>query len=571
MMKIDLLLINANTYNVFLRKWLLRDVAVLAGKILYVGDSSDKGFKPSLRVDCEGRPLIPGMIDIHLHIESSYCSPFQFSRAVLNRGVTTVVSEPHEMANVFGKTGIEEMIRLSTGCDADIFYGVPSSVPSTDKMIETTGGTITPQDGSDLFDRFPEIICVGEVMTYSSLLKGDVSKTREFLGALKKKNLLPAVEGHCPRIVGLDLARVMYEGIDSDHCLQEADGMRQRFEQGMFVELQYKSLNKEIINVLKEGHFTGLYSFVSDDVAPDILVRQGHLDGIVRKALALGLSLEEAVTASSFAPAKRIGFRDRGAISPGMKADFILLKDKNRNFEMLKIFKNGKEWIKDSHKNQNISFEKRFKKSIHLDPSTLPDEMFVLRTSLELSRIKVRTIDKNEIDTYTREGILELPVRDGKVEWMNKECNLILVIDRYTGKGVYSRGILKGSFFKGGAMATSHAHDSHNLLMAGDNPLDLKIARDWVIHHQGGICVCSKGEVLASLALPVGGILSEKPLEELSEKMILISDSMRSLGFLNPNPLMSFSTLTLAVSPEIKITDKGIIRTEDGKKLSLFL
>jgi len=571
MMKIDLLLINANTYNVFLRKWLLRDVAVLAGKILYVGNSSDMGFKPSLRVDCEGRPLIPGMIDIHLHIESSYCSPFQFSRAVLNRGVTTVVSEPHEMANVFGKTGIEEMIRLSTGCDADIFYGVPSSVPSTDKMIETTGGTITPQDGSDLFDRFPEIICVGEVMTYSSLLKGDVSKTREFLGALKKKNLLPAVEGHCPRIVGLDLARVMYEGIDSDHCLQEADGMRQRFEQGMFVELQYKSLNKEIINVLKEGHFTGLYSFVSDDVAPDILVRQGHLDGIVRKALALGLSLEEAVTASSFAPAKRIGFRDRGAISPGMKADFILLKDKNRNFEMLKIFKNGKEWIKDSHKNQNISFEKRFKKSIHLDPSTLPDEMFVLRTSLELSRIKVRTIDKNEIDTYTREGILELPVRDGKVEWMNKECNLILVIDRYTGKGVYSRGILKGSFFKGGAMATSHAHDSHNLLMAGDNPLDLKIARDWVIHHQGGICVCSKGEVLASLALPVGGILSEKPLEELSEKMILISDSMRSLGFLNPNPLMSFSTLTLAVSPEIKITDKGIIRTEDGKKLSLFL
>ena len=570
-MKVDLLLKDACLYNVYLKKWLPRDVAVLADKIFYVGDSSDKGFKPEMSIDCQGRPLIPGMIDIHLHIESSYCTPYNFSKAVLKRGITTVVSEPHEMANIFGKAGIEEMIRLSANCGADIFYGVPSSVPSTHPGLETTGGVISPEDGAWLFDRYPEIICVGEIMTYSSLIKGDVSKTRAFLKAVRQRNVLPAVEGHCPGISGLDLARVLYEGVNSDHCLQDPESMLQRFEQGMFVELQYKSLTEENLELLKTGEYTGLYSFVTDDIAPDILVRQGHLDGVVRKALSLGLPLEEAVMAGTHAPAVRMGFRDRGALSPGMIADMILLKDRGRDFEMLNVFKSGREVHKGNESSGTLFFQDKFKKSIHINQECLGDDMFRLEAPDSRSRIRVRSIIKNETDTYTREGSRTLEVVDGLLDWERSDCNLLLVIDRYSGEAAYGRALLEGCYFRGGAVATSHVHDSHNLLVSGDNSEDMKLARDWIIQNQGGICVCSEGRIAAAIDLPIGGILSELPLEELSEKMVEISDAMRDLGFHHNNPLMSFSTLPLVVSPEIKLSDKGIVRTDSGEILSLFL
>ena len=581
-MKVDLLIRRAEHFNVYTGAWSLSDLAVLDGRILYVGNAEGKGFKAVSEIDAEGRPLVPGLIDIHMHIESSYCSPGQFSRAVLPLGITTVVSEPHEMANVFGPEGIEEMIRLSRDCDMDIFYGIPSSVPSTDESLETTGGRIRPEDAAALTGDWPEIVCVGEVMSYASILRGETAVTRDFLTPLRTLRPLNAVEGHCPNITDLDLARVLYEGVDSDHCLQSPEGMIQRFEQGMFVELQYKSLTSEIIDLLKDGRYRGLYSLVTDDTAPDILARQGHLDGVLRRALELGLPLEEALVAASWSPARRIGFRDRGAISPGKTADFILLEDRSSGFSIRQVFKSGRAVDPaggeygltaddgNAGNNEILRAAPRFLNSLKL-PDALPDDMFSLPEQSGKEQVTLRTIEKNSTNTYSRESSIDLPVINGEIQWEDQACNLLTVTERYSGKGETAQGLMTGVFLRGGAVAATHAHDSHNLLIAGDNSSDMKVARDWIIAHRGGICVSSGGQVIAAVALPLGGILSEEPMEVLSEQMIQISDAMRNMGFEHSNPLMSFTTLTLPVSPDIKITDKGLIRTLTGEILPLVM
>lgn len=570
-MKVDLILRNAEVYNVYLNRWLNRDVAVLEDRVFFVGDTEKADIESPTTLDCRGKPLIPGFIDIHLHIESSYCLPAEFGRAVLPRGVTTVVSEPHEMANVFGSSGVEEMIRLSRGCPIDIFYGVPSSVPSTSSDLETTGGTITAEDALALFEDYPDIICVGEIMSFASIVDGDAEGTRSFLTPLRRRNVLPAVEGHIPDIVGVDLARVLYEGIDSDHCLQSPDSLYERFEQGVFVEIQEKSLTREIVNILKEPSHRGLYSFVTDDVAPDILYRQGHLDGVIRKAMRLGLPLEDAIIASSRAPSQRMGFRDRGAVAPGKKADLILLSDKSAELPIHKVFKNGVEYFPEKQQD-TIAVEVRFKDSISLPDDLDTGNFFRLPTepSDEVESLVARSIVKNSGNSYTEEGRIRLNVKNNLVDWENQECNLIVVVDRYTGSAAFSQGILQGEYLHGGAIATSHAHDSHNILIAGDNSKDMESAFGWVRENRGGICIFRNGKLTAGTALPIGGILSEQALDRLSEDMTAISDAMKDMGYRHPNPIMSFSTLTLPVSPELKITDKGLVRTKTRELLPLF-
>jgi adenine deaminase len=569
-MTIDILFRNASVYNVYTRKWITQDVAVLGERILYTGKASAFNLEAREEIDCSGRPLIPGMIDIHLHIESSFCTPVTFGKAVLSRGVTTVVSEPHEIANVFGIPGIEEMIRVSDGSPADIFYGIPSSVPSTSPSLETTGGRILPEDAEYLFRKYSEVLCLGEVMNYEALARMDDPRSVGMINRIRSVSVQVPIEGHCPSIREMELAKVLYAGVDSDHCLQDPEGMIQRFENGMFVELQEKSITPEIIATLNQTPSEGLYSFVTDDVAPDILMKKGHLDFIVRKAMRLGLPLEQVVTATSWAPACRMGLRDRGAVSPGKLADFLLLKDNSADFEILEIFKKGKK-ISELTAGAPSPFSRNFKEGLNLKTRDIRKEMFLLKADGRAGRISLRSIEKNPINTYTTEGKIELPVRMGLVDWENKDCNLVIVTDRYTGKASFAQGLMTGDIFRGGAVASSHAHDNHNLLAAGDNGKDLETAMKWVIENQGGICVVSKGEITASVRLEVGGIISEQPLEDLVEEMDRISKNMKAMGFTHPNPIMSFCTLTLPVSPAVKITDKGLIRTSDGTIQSLMI
>ncbi len=583
-MKIDTLFINAKIYNVFLKEWGITDIAILGGKILYTGNSESISFTADSTIDCKEKPLIPGLIDIHLHIESSLCTPSVFADTVLPHGVTTVVSEPHEIANVYGLSGIEEMIRVSEGAVVDIFYSVPSSVPSTNSKLETTGGTINHNDLKILMRKYSKVICLGEVMNYSTLINnfskivsGEItSKTIELINQTMSNHPLAAIEGHCPSVKNLDLAKLLYFGIDSDHCLQDIEGMKQRFANGMFVELQEKSVIPEIINYLQSNNVEGLYSFVTDDVPPDILEEKGHLDYVVRKALGYGLSLENAIIATSLAPAKRMGFRDRGIIAPGKIADFILLEDLSSNFNIVSVFKRGllvkpKKENKSGHK-----FSPDFLDSINLPAPAVSNSLFILNADKKFIRknmIKCRIMRKNSKNTYTESVFRYLPVLNGRINWLHPDAdvNLVLVIERYSGKGTSAQGLIDGVRLHNGAYCTSHSHDHHNILLVGDNIEDMTKALDWVIQQKGGMCTASRGHILASVSLPVGGILSEAPMKELSENVQSVQKTLRQLGITHINPIMSMSTLSLPVSPELKITDKGLIDVRESKIVSLLV
>ena len=569
-MTVDLLFTHANVYNVFLKEWFVEDVAVHEGRIVYTGDAQAASIQGETIIDCQGKPLIPGLIDIHLHIESSLCTPLEFAHAVLAHGVTTVVADPHEIANVSGLAGIEEMIRLSRKAAIDIFYGIPSSVPSTRPELESTGGIIREQEMLKLLENNPDVICLGEVMDIHRLIKGTAHDIQQSISSIREHYPLVAIEGHCPDISGKELAAVLYRGVDSDHCLQRLESMRDRFKQGMFVEIQEKSVRSEIIKELSEQDRDGLYCFVTDDVPPDRLRERGHLDHVVREAMQLGLPLEKAIIASSYAPARRMGFRDRGSVSPGKTADLLLLADRSEDFQIERIFKNGCEY-QGKTRTTTAHFGPAFRNTLKIPQDRISKELFTVRTEPESRSVRCRIMHKSPESTYTEERELRFPVRDGIVCWQGEDVNLAHVMNRYSGRGGYACGFVSGEIFRQGAVCTSYAHDSHNLLTSGDNENDMLCALQWVVEQQGGICVVSQGQIKASLPLPIGGILSEEPMEQLAVSVKKLQQAMHELGYRHPNPLMSFSTLTLPVSPALKISDKGLIDVSRTKLVELFL
>ncbi len=577
-MQVDLLFQNADLFNVYTGTWGLTNVLVDKGRILYVGKLSDldRSFEPEMTVDCLGKPVIPGLIDIHLHIESSLCTPSVFADTVIRHGVTTVVSEPHEIANVFGLAGIKEMIRVSIGSSMDILFAVPSSVPSTNPSLETTGGSIGGSDLVDLLTNYPEVVCLGEVMNYGDLIDDRPCEARELIGQVRDRFRNVAVEGHCPSIRDYDLAKVMFEGVDSDHCLQDLEGLKQRIRNGMFVEIQEKSVLPEIIAHLSDSDVNGLFCFVTDDVPPDVLSTRGHLDHVVRKALGLGMSLEKAIIASSRSPAARMSLRDRGAVSPGRIADLVILEDRSQNFAIHEVYKAGVHAEDAITRSKRVPIHPSFTASLKLGKQSLRDAMFQVAVPNDApvtsdGSLRCLAMKKNTTTTYTDYDSVLLPVESDQVQWEDHGCNLALVVERYTGAAAWAQGFITGPEVLAGAFASTHSHDHHNLLVTGSNARDMRTAAEWVIFHSGGICIVSDGEIRACLALPVGGILSEEDMDTLSAVFITIQNTLHELGISHPNPFMSMSTITLPVSPALKITDKGMVDVRSGTIRGLFV
>lgn len=567
-MLVDKLIKNAKVFNVFVKEWKLVNIAIIDDKIYYVGQKEN--FKSKENIDLKGKRVIPGFIDIHLHIESSFCSPYQFAKAVSQKGVTTVVAEPHEIANIFGVEGVNQMIKASEQDFMDIFIGLPSSVPSTNSSLETTGGKIVASDGQ-LIGK--DIICLGEVMQYRELLnnreeliKSEDSLIINLIKEVKETNPLVAIEGHCPYVVDEELATLLYFGIDSDHCLQTPLSLLQRFEQGMFVEIQSKSILPEIIEILKDEKYDGLYSFVTDDVPPNILKEKGHIDYLVNKAMKLGLSLEQCILATSYSPSKRIGFRDRGSVSAGKLADFIVLKD-SENLEIEKVFKRGKE-LHNTLETKKHSFPKEFYDSITINENLSIDEMLCVKTNENIN--KCRVMQKSSDNTYTKEVFVELESKSKELDWQRKDLNLVLVVNRYN-KENYAQGLLNGIYVKNGAFASSHAHDHHNILVMGDNKEDMILAYNKVLETNGGVVFASENTIKANIPLEVAGVISDNSLENISSEFIKLNNLLKASGIESENPIMTLTTITLPVSPDLKITDMGLIDVKSQKIVSLFV
>lgn len=570
-MKVDLLVKNVKVFNSYLKKFKDGNVAILNNKFLYIDNNKNIEFEASSTIDGKNQYMIPGFIDIHMHIESSMITPAPFCHHLSKNGVTTIVAEPHEIANVFGKKGIEAMIAAENSINTSIFYGIPSSVPSTSPDLETTGAILDFEEMKNLTSN-PKVICIGEIMNYRKVIVDNSLDICKFIEYVKKNKPQYAIEGHCPKLLDLDLAKFLYLGINGDHTEHTFEEFVQRFENGMFMELQAKSISSELINYIKENNLYEHFAFVTDDTMPDTFLHKGHLNVVIKKAIQAGINIENAIYCATFTPARRMNLHDRGVIAPGKKADFLLI-DNLKNLHITQTFIDGKEVYNINSEAKYIptdyKFPEEFYQSVRVEK--INEDIFQIPVNNKENEVNCRIIKVIDGSTRTTEIIEKLNVKNGYLDWENSLYMLITVFERHGKNGNIGFGLVTRDCIKNGAIATTYAHDHHNLMVIGKNIKDMTKAINKIIELQGGICCVENEEILAEVPLPVAGILSEKTVQELGKEVEILREKMSQLGYKHYNPIMSLCTLSLPVSPALKITDKGLIDVNQGKIVNLII
>lgn len=568
MEKVNLLIQNTEVFNSYLKQFVSADVYILKDKIYYIDQKRSGGLLAEQVIDGSGYRMLPGFIDIHMHIESSMMTPVSFGERAASCGVTTLVSEPHEIANVMGIRGIHEMINGAKDSPIDIYYGIPSSVPSTNERLETTGSEIRLEEMKQLMQE-DGVVCVGEVMNYRQIVQGAELEITKFLDYLQEESPYAVIEGHCPSLMGLDLAKFLYRGIDADHTEHTLDEMKERFENGMFVEIQDKMLKPEILNYIVENQLYEHCCFVTDDTMADELKERGQLNYLVQKAISMGFPMEEAIYCASYTPARRMNLRDRGTLAPGRRADFQLVKV-SEMLEPEMVFKDGREIFMRGKLGRQIKpygFPSEFYHSVHI--SDIMPEQLEPTINTGRTRADVRVIEVRDGCTQTRELHISMEIKNGKLIWQDSGCMLAVVMERHGKNGNVGYGFVTGDCLKRGAVATTYYHDHHNLLVLGQNTEDMFVAVRRLLELQGGICTAQNRQIKAELPLPVCGILSELPADDIGSMLKAVRTSMEDLGYQHYNPIMSLCTLGLPVSPALKLTDCGLIDVQKGEVVPL--
>lgn len=534
-----------------------KDVA-LRGHVFYLIEDRLDVSCPH-EIDGKDRYMLPGLIDIHTHIESSMTYPQAFYDAAMRQGTTTCVVDPHEIANVFGLAGIESF--LANAKHLDLFFGIPSSVPSTNSALETTGGQIGLAEVIALLDR-PQIKCLGEVMNFVDMQKED-SQINQMIALCKQKRPDLLIEGHCPKLSGELLSYYLYCGVDADHTQQTPDSILEKTAKGMFLEIQEKSITKENIQTIVRYDLYDMVALVTDDTMAHQLVH-GHLNRLITKAVDCGMPLEKAIYIATYTPARRMHLHDRGMIAPGRQADFILCYDPY-TWRDLEVYKKAERYHGQSLK--PAIFPSRFYHCLrvpHLTKNT-----FCLYAPGK-KEVRSRVIRIFPDSTFTTSQLMTLPVKGQAVDYQSAGLSLLVVIERYGKSGRIAYGLVQGALRQKGALASTWAHDHHNLVVLGnDSDLMFQLA-ERLIQVGGGVGALSSSQI-ALAPLEVGGIITTRPLNELADDLRQVVVLMEALGYKHHNPLMSFATLSLPVSPEIKITDAGLIDVRTQRVLPLFV
>lgn len=556
-MQIDTLIKNGRVFNTFSQTFEAKDIAIQAGKVLMVGPNLD--FEAKRIVDAKEQYIIPGLIDSHMHIESSMTDPANFGNEAIKFGTTTVIADAHEISNVAGIKGLREFMDQKSLID--VFYALPSSVPSTKPEMETTGGVIGLDETKALLAD-PRIICLGEAMNFKGIVSQPESLIRQIIELCKKERPTMPLEGHCPQYSGLDLAKFAYSGITSDHTYQTPESIVERINNGMFIQFQSKSMSKENMQTIIDHNFYEYAAFVTDDVMADDLVH-GHLNLIVKQAIQLGLPAEKAIYMATFTPARRMSLNDRGAIAPGRVADLIFLKDLHE-FSISDVYKNGIP-VSELQPLQ-ADFPAYLKESVHVKPITKDD--LILHSSQQA--VLANVIELNRQGTFTKHIQVELQVNAGQVDWQSAGLSLLMIQERYGKNGNVSFALVKNALNKPGAIGATWAHDHHNLMVMGTDLDSMIKVQHEILTEQGGYVVAKSGKIVANAPLRIGGIISEKPIEELAVELKQVRAAMNDLGYYNFNEIMSFSTISLLVSPVLKMSDKGMFDVKTQKSIPLF-
>lgn len=552
---------NAFVVNVFTEEIEKQDVLIENGIILGVGDYSD--VTADSTADLTGKFICPGFIDGHIHIESTMLIPYEFAKACAPHGTTAVIADPHEIANVCGKDGIRYMLQASEGLPLTVYIMLPSCVPST--SFDESGASLTAEDLEEFYSH-PRVLGLAEVMDYPGVIS-------ENEGLIKKINSAKAhgavINGHAPLLTGHSLDKYISAGIYDDHECSSVEEACERIRKGQFIMIRQGTAAKNLVDLLPlfKKPWSDRCMLVSDDKHPADLIERGHIDDAVRIAVKRGASPLAAIKMASFNAAQHFGIKNVGAIAPGYVADLIVLNSLEA-VEICDVYKNGK---KVSSNGSVVPFEKpvvdnalesRVHSTFSLDMMKGSD--FIINCG-EKRKCNIIRAFRRQIITEKETAVIDFSVNNG----IDIENDLlkIAVIERHKHTGHMGVAFIRGIGLKCGAIASSVAHDSHNLIVVGTNVADMAFAANTVIEAGGGLAAVKNGAVVSKMALPVAGIMSEEDARVCAEQNAEIKNAALLLGCPERSePFMRMSFISLPVIPHIKLTTFGLF---DGDSFSL--
>ena len=558
----DLLIKNVQLVNVITGEIYPANVYVYEGFIAHVeSDNLEADLDGAKEViDGKGQYLIPGFIDAHVHIESSMMTPRNFAKAVIPKGTTTIITDPHEIANVWGVAGVEYMYDSSEDLPMRQLIDIPSCVPSV-PGLENAGATFSAKEVEQLAPK-ERIIGLAEVMDYIGVINGE-ERMMEMIEVAEKHGLY--LQGHAPFLKGRELSAYLCGGPNTCHESRDSDEALAKLRNGMHVDARNSSIArnvKEIWEGVKDVTFFDNFGFCTDDREADDILNVGHINDVVRYGIARGMDPVAAIKSATFNSAREAGIEKLGAIAPGYVADMILLDDL-RELKPNQVFFEGKLVAKDDQLTVAIKEETyplETKNSVHMKELSVED--FKLKAPAGKEKVVVNLMKyPNPAQSYTEWVKEELPVVDGCVSLMgDQDLKFVAVVNRYAGNDNIAIGVVRGFGTNCGALASTISHDSHNLTIVYEDPAEALLAAKELLHCHGGMSAVKEGQVLHTLELPLAGLMSLLPAEELSLESAKMKEANRALGLEHlPNPLLRIVTLALPVIPTVKMSDMGLI------------
>ncbi len=549
---------NANLVNVFSGEIYLANIYIYKKYIADVVEVEKDSFKKADKIiDIQGKYLVPGFIDSHLHIESSHLTPYHFAEAIIPKGTTTIIADPHEICNALGEEGLDYMLKASENLPMNQYFLVPSCIPSVMKL-ENTGAEFD----ADLVDKLLEkdrILGLGEVMDYIGIIHND-KRMEDIIDVAYRKNMF--LQGHSPELQGSELSAYLCGGPYTCHETRNGVHAIDKIRKGMTVDARESSISKNITSIvenIKNFKSPRNLTLCTDDREPKDILEKGHINDCVRVAIKAGLDPIEAIRAVTLNTAQIYRLDKRGAIAPSYFADMLVI-DNLKDINVEKVFFEG-ELVAENNKllvqinKPHIDLEN--KNTINIDELKVED--FMIKAPIENGKLEIVGMEYiNKISSVTRKKTFTVNVKDGYVDLEGDELNFAISNNRY-GKNTKAIAVVENFYVNRGAIATTYSHDSHNLTIIYKKPIDALVAAQRVKNIAGGIVVVENEKVVKELPFPIGGMLSKKSAYELGNDIVDMNKVLRDYGIESASPITRPSTLSLIVIPEVKLSDMGLI------------